>query len=74
MFRFETSNWFDRNADRYDPILYHFGNPTYHQHMFGLLERHRGIVVLHDFFLATSSPTWMAWAMRRARGTLPYTC
>jgi len=44
-------SWFDQNADRYDRVLYHFGNSTYHQHMFGLLERHRGIVVLHDFFL-----------------------
>lgn len=44
-------SWFDQNADRYDRVLYHVGNSTYHQHMFGLLERHRGIVVLHDFFL-----------------------
>jgi glycosyltransferase involved in cell wall biosynthesis len=44
--------WFDQNAHTYDRILYHFGNSTFHQHMFGLLEKHPGIVVLHDFFLS----------------------
>lgn len=44
--------WFDQNAHRYDRILYHFGNSSFHQHMFGLLARHPGTVVLHDFFLS----------------------
>lgn len=44
--------WFDQNAHRFDRILYHFGNSSFHQHMFGLLERHPGTVVLHDFFLS----------------------
>lgn len=42
--------WFDRNADRFDRILYQFGNSYFHRHMFELLERHPGVVVLHDFF------------------------
>ncbi|MEI7957526.1 MAG: glycosyltransferase [Verrucomicrobiota bacterium] len=44
--------WFDANADRYDRVLYHFGNSTFHSHMFELLERHPGCVVLHDFYLS----------------------
>ena len=43
--------WFDAHAQDYDRVLYHFGNSPMHQHMFGLLERHPGIVVLHDFYL-----------------------
>jgi glycosyltransferase involved in cell wall biosynthesis len=43
---------FEQNAHRYQRILYHFGNSNPHQHMFGLLQRHPGVVVLHDFFLS----------------------
>lgn len=43
--------WFEAHASRYDRILYHFGNSSFHQHMFGLLARCPGVVVLHDFFL-----------------------
>lgn len=44
--------WFDAHAKHYDRIVYHFGNSSFHQHMFELLERHPGVVVLHDFFLS----------------------
>ncbi|MGH7051143.1 MAG: glycosyltransferase, partial [Acetobacteraceae bacterium] len=44
--------WFDRNAGRYDRVLYHFGNSTCHRHMFALIRRHPGVVVLHDFYLS----------------------
>lgn len=44
--------WFDTHANLYDRIVYHFGNSLFHRHMFGLLERHPGVVVLHDFFLS----------------------
>ena len=43
--------WFNIHAHEYDRVLYHFGNSPMHQHMFALLERHPGIVVLHDFYL-----------------------
>ena len=43
--------WFEAHAHGYDRVLYHFGNSPMHQHMFALLERHPGIVVLHDFYL-----------------------
>ncbi|KAF1086052.1 Mannosylfructose-phosphate synthase [Sporotomaculum syntrophicum] len=44
-------DWFNANAGRYDRVIYHFGNSPFHEHMFGLLEQHPGVVVLHDFFL-----------------------
>ena len=44
--------WFERNHRLYDRVLYHFGNSTFHQHMFGLLKTIPGTVVLHDFFLS----------------------
>lgn len=47
-----SAAWFDAHAGGYDRILYHFGNSSYHQHMFGLLERHPGVVVLHDFYMS----------------------
>ena len=56
--------WFEDNVGRYDRILYHFGNSLFHQHLFGLLERHPGTVVLHDFFLSGAlfhaEVTWYA--------------
>lgn len=47
-----TVDWFRAHAAMFDRILYHFGNSSYHQHMFDLLETIPGIVVLHDFFLS----------------------
>lgn len=44
--------WFLENADRYERVLYHFGNSTFHQHMFESLKAVPGVVVLHDFFLS----------------------
>jgi len=47
-----SSQWFLENADRYERVLYHFGNSPFHQHMFELLKAVPGVVVLHDFFLS----------------------
>ena len=47
-----TPEWFSANAACYDRVLYHFGNSDYHGHMFELLEKIPGTVVLHDFFLS----------------------
>jgi glycosyltransferase involved in cell wall biosynthesis len=41
----------DEHAAEFDRILYHFGNSDHHSHMFGLLARHPGVVVLHDLYL-----------------------
>lgn len=45
-------DWFCKNADKYDRILYQIGNSEFHKHMFSLLKTHPGVVVLHDFFLS----------------------
>lgn len=43
---------FELDASSYDRVLYQFGNSPFHSHMFQLLERFPGTVVLHDFFLS----------------------
>ncbi len=72
-----TAAWFDLHADRYDRIFYHFGNSEFHAHMWWLLERHPGVVMLHDFFLSgflarMEGQGWLphAWteALYRAHG------
>ncbi len=45
--------WFEQHAASYDQIIYQFGNSPFHSHMFGLLERFPGVVVLHDFYLSS---------------------
>lgn len=45
--------WFSANVGRYDQLIYQFGNSPFHSHMFALLERHPGVVVLHDFYLSS---------------------
>lgn len=51
-FTIRSSEWFLANATHYERVLYHFGNSSFHQHMFDLLEEVPGVVVLHDFFLS----------------------
>ena len=43
---------FEAHAHTYDRILYQIGNSEFHHHMFPLIERYPGIVVLHDFYLS----------------------
>ncbi len=43
--------WFDTHAKDYERIVYQFGNSAFHSHMFGLVRRHPGVVVLHDMGL-----------------------
>lgn len=50
-FPIHTVAWFEQHSASFTRILYHFGNSNVHSFMFGLLERHPGVVVLHDFFL-----------------------
>ncbi|MCL7420750.1 MAG: glycosyltransferase [Methylobacter sp.] len=47
-----SEQWFVEHADHYERVLYHFGNSDFHQHMFDLLKKIPGVVVLHDFFLS----------------------
>lgn len=44
--------WLRDHAQEYDRVLYHFGNSSFHQHMFDLLEEVPGVVVLHDYYLS----------------------
>jgi len=46
-----SAAWFAEHGSEFDMVLYQFGNSPFHSHMFALLERHPGVVVLHDFFL-----------------------
>lgn len=50
--RVRTIAWFEQHADRFDRIIYHVGNSAFHDHMFSLLARFPGVVVLHDFYLS----------------------
>lgn len=43
---------FKNNLHNYDRVLYHFGNSSFHQHMFNLLNKIPGVVILHDFYLS----------------------
>jgi glycosyltransferase involved in cell wall biosynthesis len=45
--------WLDAHPERYRHIIYQFGNSPFHSHMIPLLQRHPGVVVLHDFFLSS---------------------
>ena len=47
-----STAWFEDHAADFDRILYHFGNSPFHRHMFSLLDRFPGVVVLHDFYLS----------------------
>ena len=51
-FPVRSVEWFAAHAADYDRILYHFGNSSFHLHMFELLLRYPGVVVLHDFFMS----------------------
>jgi len=44
-------SWFEEHAREFERIVYHIGNSPFHVHMFDLLKRHPGVVVLHDFYL-----------------------
>ncbi|MTI64698.1 glycosyltransferase [Methylophaga sp.] len=45
-------DWLINNSGMYDRVVYHLGNSTFHEHMFGLLQQIPGVVVLHDFYLS----------------------
>lgn len=51
--------WFKRNFNRYDRVVYSFGNSQYHAWMVELIRKFPGIVVLHDFYLSNLLE-WMA--------------
>jgi glycosyltransferase involved in cell wall biosynthesis len=50
-FPVRTVAWFEAHSQQFDRVLYHLGNSEFHMHMFDLVHRYPGTVVLHDFFL-----------------------
>lgn len=58
-----STEWFSTHSDRYDRVLYHFGNSEFHGHMFELLRRIPGTVVLHDFYLSGVA-SHLEWASK----------
>ena len=51
-FTIRTVEYFVQNSTKYSKVLYHFGNSSFHSHMFALLKLIPGVVVLHDFYLS----------------------
>ncbi|MDR3467822.1 MAG: glycosyltransferase [Xanthobacteraceae bacterium] len=49
-------DWFRKHAHRYDRILYHLGNSSFHAYMLPIMELYPGVVVLHDFYLGHLLP------------------
>jgi glycosyltransferase involved in cell wall biosynthesis len=47
-----TVQSFLQHAADYERVLYHFGNSVFHQHMFALIQKVPGVIVLHDFYLS----------------------
>ncbi|MDN4035470.1 glycosyltransferase [Massilia sp. YIM B02443] len=58
-------SWLDAHPHYYRNIVYQFGNSPFHSHMLALLQRHPGVVVLHDYFLSSML------AYEQASGAMP---
>jgi glycosyltransferase involved in cell wall biosynthesis len=67
LFPVRNSSWLSDNPGYYDRVLYHFGNSSFHAHMFDLLPKVPGVVVLHDFFLSG-----VVWWREHAQGLRGY--
>lgn len=50
--KIKNSQYLLENSDKYDRVVYQFGNSEHHDYMFHLLEIIPGVVVLHDFFIS----------------------
>ena len=53
-FAIHDSQWFLQHADRFDRVIYHFGNSPAHAFMYALAAHRPGVLILHDFFLSDS--------------------
>ncbi|MFA0113358.1 glycosyltransferase [Vibrio sp. 10N.261.46.E11] len=47
-----SAEWLLKNSDKYDRVLYHFGNSPFHQYMYPLLKEVPGTICLHDFYMS----------------------
>ncbi len=57
-FEVQSVAWFEEHAHRFDRIVYQMGNSPFHAHMLDLVQRHPGVLVLHDFYISSL----MLWA------------
>lgn len=48
----QSASWFETHAEEFERRLYQFGNSAFHQHMFELVRKYPGCIVLHDFYLS----------------------
>lgn len=44
--------WFAQHGLQFDRVVYQMGNALFHQHMFALIRRIPGVVVLHDLYVS----------------------
>jgi len=51
-FAIRSVEWFGKHFKDYERVIYHFGNSHFHKHMFDLIEKIPGVIVLHDFYLS----------------------
>jgi glycosyltransferase involved in cell wall biosynthesis len=51
-FKIRSHQTYPKLADQYDAVMYELGNSEFHAYMFNYLERHPGIVGLHDAYLS----------------------
>lgn len=51
IFKVRSPDWLRENRDRFDRVVYQFGNSPFHDYMIALSRELPGPVVLHDFFL-----------------------
>lgn len=42
--------WFEQHAQRFERVVYNFGNSMFHEYMLDAMEKYPGVVVLHDFY------------------------
>ncbi|HEX7645393.1 MAG TPA: glycosyltransferase [Burkholderiaceae bacterium] len=49
----QSSEWFAEHGASFDRVIYQVGNSPFHTHMLPLMERHPGVVVMHDFFISS---------------------
>jgi glycosyltransferase involved in cell wall biosynthesis len=76
-FPIRRPDWFDQHASRFERVVYHVGNSPFHSYQFDLLEKHSGIVALHDFFLSGvindmdrfgDKPGWLVESLLESHG------
>lgn len=53
LFRLRDWKELESSLERFDQVIYQMGNSPFHAHMFDLMKRVPGVVVLHDVYLSS---------------------